>query len=345
MPIMSSYQFPGVSILMPVRDAATTLPACLDSIMGQDYADYELVVIDDHSSDDSRAVIKQYALNDLRIKMYRNPGRGLVAALNYGLAQCRSELVARMDADDLMAPNRLSKQVRHLQADTRLGLSASRVHLFPAHQITDGFREYIRWQDQCISPRQIANNIFVESPFAHPSVAFRRSAVLSLGGYLEGDFPEDYDLWLRMHQAGHRMEKLPEQLLDWRDDAKRTSRSNPRYSREAFDRLRAEYLFRDPRIQRNRNNLAIWGAGRKTRRRCDHLLHQGINPRAWIDIDPRKIGNRIKGVPVVDSGWMSARVDRPFVLVYVTNHGARDLIARELEQMGYRPGEQYLAVG
>ena len=66
---------------------------------------------------------------------------------------------------------------------------------------------------------------------------------------------------------------------------------------------------------------------------------------AWIDIDPRKIGNRINGVPVVDCGWIAAQADRPFVLVYVTNHGARDVIARELEQMGYRPGEDYLAVG
>jgi len=342
---MSPYQSPGISILMPVRDAATTLPACLDSIRKQDYLDYELVVIDDHSSDDSRAIINQHAQSDSRIKMYRNPGLGLVAALNHGLAECRAELVARMDADDLMTPERLSKQVHHLQADASLALSASRVRLFPADQITDGFREYIRWQDQCISAQQIANNIFVESPFAHPSVSFRLSKVLSLGGYREGEFPEDYDLWLRMHNAGHRMEKLPDQLLDWRDDAKRTSRSNPRYSREAFDGLRAEYLFRDPRIQQNRDNLAIWGAGRKTRRRCDRLLSQGIHPRAWIDIDPRKIGNRINGVPVVDSRWITDQVDRPFVLVYVTNHGARDLIARELEQMGYKPGEHYLAVG
>ena len=342
---MSSNQLPGISILMPVRDAAATLPACLDSIREQDYPDYELVVIDDHSSDDSRAIIEQHGQSDPRIKMYQNPGRGLVDALNHGLGQCRAELVARMDADDLMAPNRLSKQVHQLQADASLALSASRVRLFPADKITDGFREYIRWQDQCISAQQIANNIFVESPFAHPSVAFRRSTVLSMGGYRDGNFPEDYDLWLRMHRAGHRMEKLPDQLLQWRDDAGRTSRSNPRYSRDAFDRLRAEHLFRDPRIRQNMNSLAIWGAGRKTRRRCDHLLHQGIAPMAWIDIDPRKIGNRINGVPVVDCGWIAAQADRPFVLVYVTNHGARDVIARELEQMGYRPGEDYLAVG
>lgn len=330
---------------MPVRDAAATLPACLDSIRAQDCIDHELIVIDDHSSDDSLTIIKQYAQHDSRIKIYPNPDKGLVAALNYGLAKCPTELVARMDADDLMAPNRLSKQVQHLQTDTRLTLSASRARLFPADQITDGFREYIRWQDQCISAQQIADNIFVESPFAHPTVAFRRSTILSMGGYRDGSFPEDYDLWLRLHDAGHRMEKLPDRLLDWRDDAKRTSRTNPCYSREAFDQLRAEYLFRDPRIQRNKNNLAIWGAGRKTRRRCDHLLQRGIHPKAWIDIDPRKIGNQITGSPVVSSRWIADQVDKPFVLIYVTNHGARDLIAQELEQMGYQPGDHYLAVG
>ncbi len=330
---------------MPVRDAATTLPACLDSIRVQDYINYELIVIDDHSNDDSLTVIKQYAQSDSRIKLYRNPERGLVAALNHGLAQCRTELVARMDADDLMASNRLSKQIHHLWTDTNLALSTSRVRVFPIDHVTDGFREYIRWQDQCISARQIANNIFVESPFVHPAVTFRRSTVLSMGGYQAGDFPEDYDLWLRLHEAGHRMEKLPDRLLDWRDDAKRTSRSNPRYAREAFDRLRAEYLFRDPRVQHNRDNLAIWGAGRRTRRRCDHLLYKGIHPSAWIDIDRRKIGNQVNGSPVVSSRWITDQIDRPFVLIYVTNHGARDLISRELDQMGYQPGENYLAVG
>jgi FlaA1/EpsC-like NDP-sugar epimerase len=140
------------------------------------------------------------------------------------------------------------------------------------------------------------------------------------------------------------MEKLPQVLLRWRDHPQRLSRTDPRCSRQAFDRLRAHYLARDPRFLAHAQNFAIWGAGRKTRRRCDHLLQQGYRPKAWIDIDPRKIGNRVDGIEVVDARWLAAH-DRPFVLVYVTNHGAREEIMEELEGMGYRPGEDCLAVG
>jgi len=300
--------------------------------------------VDDHSVDASPTLVRAMAREDPRVRLVHNPGHGLVAALNHGLRTCRCELVARMDADDLMHPERLAAHLDHFARDPGLVLSATRAELFSREEIQAGFREYMRWQNACLTHEQIARDLYIESPFAHPSVAFRRRAVLDAGGYREGPFPEDYDLWLRLFHAGHRMEKIPRALLRWRDHPRRLSRTDPRCSREAFDRLRANYLARDPRFLAHRENFVIWGAGRKTRRRADHLLEQGFRPRAWIDIDPRKIGNRVEEIPVVDSRWLEEN-GRPFVLVYVTNHGAREEILEELEGMGYRPGEACLAVG
>jgi hypothetical protein len=164
-----------------------------------------------------------------------------------------------------------------------------------------------------------------------------------LGGYADGPFPEDYELWLRMHHAGLRMAKLARVLLLWRERDDRASRVDPRYAREAFDQLRARFLARDWRLRGGRD-LVIWGAGRKTRLRARHLIEQGIRPHAWIDIDPRKIGHRVWELPVHPPEWLN-RQPRPFVLVYVTTHGARDLIAGWLAQWGYQVGEDYLAVG
>ena len=90
---------------------------------------------------------------------------------------------------------------------------------------------------------------------------------------------------------------------------------------------------------------AYWGAGRKTRQRCAHLLATGHDPVAWIDIDPRKIGNRLAGVPVVPPEWLDNQQPRPFVLVYVANHGAREDISDYLESIRYRVGTDYLCVG
>lgn len=250
-----------------------------------------------------------------------------------------------MDADDLMHPERLERQYAHLCRHPRLTLLGCAAELFPRSGIQAGYRKYMRWQNHCLTPRQIADQIYIESPFAHPSVIFRKQAVMELGGYREGPFPEDYDLWLRLHHAGRRMEKLPDVLLRWREYPQRTSRTDPRCSRQAFDRLSADFLARDPRLLARREEFVIWGAGRKTRKRCNLLLEKGFQPRAWIDIDPRKIGNRLRGVPVVDPDWLTTRQPRPFVLVYVTNHGARGLIAADLEALGFRQGEDFLAVG
>ena len=329
---------------MPFRDAEATLDETLQSILDQDESRWELVAVDDHSGDGSAALVRALAARDHRVRLYSNPEKGLVSALNHGLRHCRASLVVRMDADDRMRPQRLSAHLAHFRATPRLTLSATRVSLFPETAIQAGYREYVRWQNACLSPEQIARELYVESLFAHPSVAFRREAVLDLGGYHEGPFPEDYELWLRLFHSGHRMEKLPQVLLEWRESPNRLSRTDPRCSRSAFDRLRARYLARDPRLLERRDDFVIWGAGRKTRRRCDHLLQQGFHPRAWIDIDPRKIGNRIGETPVVGPEWLEVN-GRPFVLVYVANHGAREEIMEVLQERGYRPGKDCLAVG
>ena len=335
---------PPLSILLPCRNAASTLAECLDSIQAQTFADFELVALDDHSTDTTAELLHHYAATDSRMRILRNPGTGLVDALNAGLEATQSKYVARMDGDDLMHPQRLQRQYRHLQSNPGVHLLGCCARLFPLEQIGEGYREYMRWQNGCLSEAQIANEIYVESRFAHPSVIFERTPVLRLGGYRTGPFPEDYDLWLRLFQAGLRLEKIPDQLLEWRESGDRTSRVDPRYSREAFDRLRARYLARDSRLLARWENSAIWGAGRKTRQRCRHLLERGLRPVAWIDIDPRKIGNSIDGVPVVPPEWLRQR-PKPFVLIYVANHGARELIGRELEQLGYAKGSDYLAVG
>jgi glycosyltransferase involved in cell wall biosynthesis len=335
---------PAISILLPCKNAAATLGECLDSIAAQTWEDYELLLVDDASSDGSRALAVERAARDPRIRPLVNSGRGLVAALNQGLAHARGELVARMDADDRMYPERLMLQAGFLRRNPHIGLVGSRVRVFPAELVQAGYREYERWQNQCLSPRQIADHIYLESPLAHPSVMFRRRWIERVGGYREGPFPEDYELWLRLHAAGCPMAKLPEVLLDWREGPERTSRRDPRYAREAFDRLRADYLARDPRLLRRRGELVIWGAGRRTRKRCRQLLGRGFAVQAWVDIDPCKIGNFLQGVPVVSPDWLR-RSPRPLVLCYVGNHGARELIGLELHAMGYRRGRDYLAVG
>ncbi len=335
----------GVSILLPFRDAGATLAACIASIHAQTWPDFEVLCVDDGSRDDGTAMIQAAADSDPRFRYLRAPPPGgLVAALNHGLARARYELVARMDADDLMHPCRIALQRAAMRRDAAIAVLGSRVEAFPAAALSDGFRAYIAWQNGCVAPSAIAGDIYLESPLAHPSVMLRRSIVVAAGGYREGAFPEDYELWLRLHQGGQLLAKLPQTLLQWRDHPGRLSRTGAAYERVAFDRLRARLLAADPRLVAARDRLAIWGAGRRTRQRVAHLLGHGYRPIAWIDIDPDKIGNRLDGVPVVDPTWLR-REPKPFVLSYVASHGARPCIEAELGRLGYRKGTDYLHVG
>jgi glycosyltransferase involved in cell wall biosynthesis len=335
---------PLVSIVLPCRNVAPMLPACIASIRQQTLAGYEVVAIDDGSTDATGAILVDWAARDKRVRLLTTGGAGLVPALNQGLAAARAPLIARMDGDDVMHPQRLEFQVAYLKQHPELALVAAQAVLFPVRSVRAGYREYLRWQNRVLSSTDVAAAIYSEAPFVHPTVLFRRDVVGRLGGYAEGLFPEDYELWLRMHRAGLLMAKVPRILLGWREHAERTSRRDLRYAREAFDQLRARYLGDDPRLRQGRE-LVYWGAGRPTRQRAWRLIEQGFPPAAWIDIDPRKIGQEIWGARVERPEWLAARRPRPFVLVYVTNHGAREMVDPLLAAWGYRAGEDYLWVG
>ena len=334
---------PPLAILLPFYNAEATLAETLDSILAQTFKDFVLIAVDDGSTDNSLEVMHDYMKQDSRIKLLQVEHQGVVGAMNHALDNCAAPICARMDADDIMAPERLAKQWDYLQANPDIDLVGSCVRLFPEEIIQNGFNEYIRWQNGCITPQQIADNIYVELPIANPSICFRREVVMGVGSYRDGDFPEDYELLLRLHQNGHQMAKLPEVLLHWRDSEARLTRTDERYSRTAFDRIRAAYLASDPRLQQGRP-LVYWGAGRVTRKRMAHLIGHGHTPHVWIDIDPVKIGKVYEGAEVVAPHWLE-QDEKPFVLSYVSNHGARELIARDLESRGYRNGVDYLMVG
>ena len=139
--------------------------------------------------------------------------------------------------------------------------------------------------------------MLVESPLAHPSVMMRAAALRGLGGYRAFEGPEDYDLWLRALHAGCRFGKLPEVLLQWRDTPSRLSRTDARYAPERFFELKLESLLRA--VPARRTALVVWGAGPIGKAWARGLTARGRAVRAFVEVDPRKIGQTIHGAPVV----------------------------------------------
>src|SRR5262249_24521816 len=172
---------PLVSILLPVRDAVATLPACLASIRRQTEERFECVVVDDGSRDRSRACAERMARGDPRFRVIALPPRGLVDALTSGLDACRGELVARMDADDLMHRHRLAEQSASLRADPTLSGVGCHVRVFPRAGLRPGLRDYERWLRGIDSAEAVRRERFVECPLPHPTWMLRREVLRRFG--------------------------------------------------------------------------------------------------------------------------------------------------------------------
>jgi len=340
---------PKVSILMPVHNAAPTLQAALESIAVQSLRDWELVAVDDGSTDGSTEILREASFKDPRIRVQAEPHRGLVPALNLGLDRCRAPYIARMDADDLMHPERLRLQAEVLDADQAIGLVGCKVAYGGDPAKSAGYALHVAWTNSLLSPEEIALNRFIDSPFPHPSVCFRRELPEQLGAYQNGDYPEDHELWLRWMDAGVRMGKLPRELLAWNDLPGRLSRRDPRYRVEAFFRMKAPFVASEARRRMDalaaggrRPRLAIWGSGRLTRRRSEHLLLHGLTIDTYVDIDPTKATRKAAdGNPVITPAQLPPPGEL-FVLTYVSTRGAREFIRGQLAEHHYVEGRDFL---
>jgi hypothetical protein len=323
---------PRVAVLLPVRDAAATVGGAVVSILRGGYRDLAVIAVDDGSSDATVQVLERLAARDPRLRVLRGPGEGIALALDRALTASDSELVARMDGDDVSWPGRLEAQVAALDADPSLAVVGARVRLFPGREVRDGMRRYVAWTNSLTTPELVARDLFVEAPLVHPATLLRRAALAAVGGWRDGDFPEDYDLWLRLAAQGSRMVNLARTLLDWREGATRLTRTDPRYGLDRHVALKCAALATGP--LRGVDEVALWGAGETGRAFADGLLRERIRVVAFVEVDLKKVGRTIRGAPVHHFEQVERLRGLP-LLVAVGAAGARQLIRAELATRGF----------
>ena len=208
---------PGVSVLIPVRDGEHHLKAALTSILTQDYGDLECIVCDDGSTDGTPAILADAARDDPRLRVLALPRRGIVAALNAGLAAVRADWVARMDADDIALPGRLRIQIAAAARHPGAGAIGGAWRVIGPGGVAR------RTITPPTEPDAIAAALLRHNPLGHPTMLLRRNAVMALGGYRAAfRSAEDYDLWLRLSEQ-HPIHALPDVLLDYREHAGQTA--------------------------------------------------------------------------------------------------------------------------
>ena len=325
---------PRVSVLLPVKDAVATLPECLASLQGQSLPDHEVVAVDDGSTDGSFTLLERAAAEDPRVRVLRSEAKGLISALNTALRAARGRFLARMDADDVAHEQRLRLQAEALERDSATHILGTRVTVFGG-TANAGMRAYVEWSNGLLDDAAIRRDLFVESPLVHPSVMMRARVLRELGGYRTYDGPEDYDLWLRASAAGARFAKLEEPLLLWRDGPARLTRKDPRYAPERFRERKLEALLEGPLAGRD---AVVWGAGKIGKAWARALLARGVRVLAFVEVDPRKLGQRIHGAPVMDVASGSA-LRGGLHLGAVGQPGARERIRAEARRRGLKDAD------
>lgn len=326
---------------MPVRDAAQTLPACLESIRRQRGPCWECVAVDDGSRDGSAALLAAAAAADARFRVLSQPATGIVAALTRGLGGCRGTYVARMDADDVMLARRLERQVEALAASPALAGVGCHVRLFPRTRELAGRRPYEAWLNSLRDERDVARDAFVECPIAHPTLMLRREA-FERHGYRDAGWPEDYDLVLRLLADGLALGVVPERLLCWRDAGRRLSRTSDTYALARFTDCKAHFLARG--FLRDGPGYVLWGYGDTGRSLARALARHDKLPRAIIEVHPGRVGQRILGAPVIapaDVPALRRRLALPIV-VSVARAGPRREVRAALAALGCVELEDYV---
>ena len=330
---------------MPVRDAADTLESAAAGVLDDPLRDLELLAVDDGSTDATPQILERLALRDRRVRVVRQGRLGLVSALNRGLAEARAGVIVRHDADDLSIPGRIRDQVVCLEANPDVSLVATRCRVFRDDGPPgDGMRHWAAWSNRLRGHEEMHRQRFVESPFAHPAVAVRTEVLRRAGGYADGDFPEDYELWLRLLARGERFARIPRVGVHVREHPNRSIHRDGRYRPEAFRRLKRRHL--EQEFLESIRPVVLFGGGRVAKTWLREFLAEGREVAALADLDPRRIGMRIEGVPVVHA--REAAADGQFgglrALGALGRPPARYELRRALPGLGRVEGEDFLFV-
>lgn len=320
-----------VSWLLPVRDGRRWLRRAVDSGLSECGPGDEFIVVDDGSTDRPAEILP----GDPRLTLLHQPPSGIVAALERGRAAASGDLIARLDCDDVALPGRIAAQRALLAADPRLGAVGGQAELEGA--MGEGMRRYVDWVSGL---SDLHTALLVESPLFHPAVTIRADALAAVGGYRDGDFPEDYDLWLRLAAAGWRLASVAQPVVRLLDRPDRLTRADPRYRRAAFTTLKMEHLTATRLAAPSR--VVVWGAGRSGKPWIRWLLEQGHTMPVVVDMFVRTTR---RGVPVVAPEAI-ASVELDLLIVAVGARGARAEIRRMLAALrpDLKEGTDWIAV-
>ena len=286
-------QQPLISILVPCKNTQLFLNECLDSIISQTYTHWELLIIDDNSTDNSYNLVNDYAKKDNRIKLFKNEGSGIINALKLAFSKSKGDYITRMDSDDIMPDIKLKTLLNNLQLHGKKHIATGLVSYFSAEGISDGYRKYEQWLNSLTANGSNYTEIYKECVIPSPCWMIAREDFLAIDAFNPTRYPEDYDLTFRFYQANYNVISCNKVLHLWRDYGTRASRTDANYAENSFIDIKLHYFLKLDFD--NSKPLVIWGAGNKGKTIAKKLKALNIKFE-WICDNPKKIGKHIYDV-------------------------------------------------
>lgn len=330
-------QNPLISILIPFKNTAIFLSECLNSIKDQTYTNWEVIAIDDRSTDNSLQLVQDFARNDQRIRVFKNSGVGIIEALRLAYDKSQGDFITRMDSDDHMALEKLLVLARGLQTYGRGHLAVGQVHYFSERGISNGYARYEKWLNELTATGTNYAEIYKECVIPSPCWMAYRTDLDLCGAFEPNRYPEDYDLTFRFYEKGLKCIPCNTILHHWRDYDTRTSRTSEHYAQNYFLDIKLHYFLKlDREISRP---LVIWGAGNKGKAIAKGLQNAQIDF-VWLCDNPNKIGKSIYDQDLQHYSLLE-QIEHPQSIITVANTTAQKEIGDYLRQLEQKPMTDY----
>lgn len=284
-----------VSILLPFKNAAQWIEETIGSIQNQSSENWELIAVDDFSTDESLEIVRAFAETDTRIRVYVNSINGIIPALQLGLSIASGEFITRMDADDLMPADRLELMVDKMRSLPKRSIVTGKVEYFSDKPVSQGYLSYQNWLNERVEKSDHFHHIYRECVVASPNWLARTEEVRECKVFSELQYPEDYDMTFRWMKNGFTIHGVNETTLLWREHPERTSRNSDVYDQDSFFKLKLNWFY-ELEIT---DSIAVLGAGTKGKIVADYFVNRQLDFN-WYDLNWKKYGAPIYGKPILN---------------------------------------------
>lgn len=314
---------PLVSIIMAVKDTAPYLHDCINSIIDQTYQNWELIAVNDHSTDKTPEILEAFSIADKRIRIFNSDGQKLIPALQCGYRKVKGTLLNRMDSDDKMPNYKIQILVDEwLKYGKGHVIAGGTEHFVDEGEVGDGFLRYERWLNEVARTRTHYKQIYKECVIPSHCWMIHKDDFDTVGAFDPLIYPEDYDLCFRMYRHGLTIVGIDKILHHWRDRSNRISRTWDEYKDNRYFDLKMRFFFE---IDRDKTRpLVLWGAGRNGKDMAK-ILQSYEDTFYWVSNNQKQIGKDIYNVRMQSFEDIPAIENAQIMIVVSSPDGKKEI--------------------